>query len=152
MPYQQNAVSKIVWAWTETEGTDGVDVPSKKSAFVGFLVGGTVAAILYTLKPDHRVFSYVVFGIATFFLLSALFLPALYAGIQRILGIFARGVGVVMSYLLLVPFFYLVFPIIRLIQLLTNKDPLQRKFPAENITCWEDRPPITDKAFYTRQG
>jgi len=149
---QQPAVSKVVWPWTGATHSEKPDIPCKQKAFIGFLAGSCFAALIYFHKPDHRIFSYVILGIASFIFLNALLFPPVYAGIHGGLKVFARWAGLAMSYMLLVPFYYLVFPFMRLLQLLTGKDPLNRKFPSGESTCWEDRSPVSDKAYYTRQG
>ncbi len=150
--YQQNAVSKAVWPWTVAQNAQPQNIPSKQMAFVGFLVASSIAALIFFKKPDHRVFSYVIQGIASFILLSALFCPPAYIAIHRGLSAFGRWVGLVMSYLLLVPFFFLVFPFMRFLQLVSGKDPLSRKFPADAQSCWRDRTTTTDREYLTRQG
>ncbi len=149
--FQQHPVSQVVWPWTGTAATKQEAPPSKIMAFVGFIIASSIAALFY-FKTDHHVATYVIMTIASIILVCALFIPPAYKQIHHGLQIFAGFVGKALSWILLVPFFYLVFPFGRLCQKLTGKDPMNRKFPTDLTTYCDDRPEVTDKAYYTRQG
>ena len=148
--FQQTPVSQVVWPWTNTE-TIQEEGPSKIMGVVGFLIASSIAAFFY-FKTDHHIATYVIMSIATVILVCALFIPPAYKKIHHGLNIFAFYVGTALSWILLVPFFYLVFPFCRLSQKIKGKDPLNRAFPTDKASYWEDRPEVTDKAYYTRQG
>ena len=148
--YQQNRVSQVVWPWTSPVSDPKSHAPSKTMAVVGFCIASVIAFLFY--RHEHKLASLFIMSIASIILLCGLFIPPAYAQIHKFLLIFAHYVGLVLTWTLLVPFFYLVFPIGRLSQLIRGKDPMNRKFPTEQPTYWEDRPPIKDKAYYTRQG
>jgi hypothetical protein len=111
---------------------------------------GGIGLVLHRVV-GHVVMARVVWGLAGVVLVSSLFIHRVYAAIEafgRWLGIWA-GTGV--TYLLLVPFFYLVFVPGRLVLLLLGRDPMQRTFPSPESTCWSPRKTKMDEKHYRKQ-
>lgn len=61
----------------------------------------------------------------------------------------AAGKGI--TFLLLVPFFYLVFVPGRLLLALSGRDPLNRRFPSDEPSYWVKRAPGISPAHYKKQ-
>jgi hypothetical protein len=108
-----------------------------------------VAYVLY--RHGHRVGPVLVCGIATGIAVCGLFLPRAFAAIERFFLRFAAVVGVVLTWLLLVPVFLLFFTPARLILAWRGKDPLHRRCPTDQPTYWTDRPPVTRENYYRSQ-
>jgi hypothetical protein len=53
--------------------------------------------------------------------------------------------------MLLTPFFYLCFPLGRLLQIIKGRDPMKRRFPTSQESYWVDHLPAADKKDYRRQ-
>ena len=147
-PFEQNAVSRVVWPWTHEEPPEP---PSRVKPVVFALVGWSVAALLF-FRFHHRVMPAIVVVLSTLTFVGGVWSPPLYRGIEQALLLIGRGIGRVLTYLLLVPFFYLVFPLAHLGLALRGKDPMDRTFPSRKDSCWVDRARKEDRNALRRQG
>ena len=93
----------------------------------------------------------IVCGIAAFLLVAGLWMPTVFRRIERAVGALAAGVGVLLTWVLLLPLFYLVFTPGRLILKVRGKDPLRREFPGSDTTFWIPHRSRTDEADYRKQ-
>jgi len=139
--------------WPPWFGT-GADPAARRSAPCPALrqaaVMGVVGAGLF-FWLEHRAMGVVVWSLAGVVLASGLFLPPVFAAIERFGRRLGQGAGVLLTWGLLVPFYYLCFGTLRLAQRLGGKDPLCRKFPSDEPTYWTPRPPVRDMARYRKQ-
>lgn len=121
-----------------------------KQAVIQSAVGFAVALLMYFWfkKP---VMAGIVTGVTLVILACGLFIPPAFKAIERFFLKFGEWVGTGMTWLLLVPFFYLCFVPARMIQELTGKDPLNLKFKANVSTYWIPRKPVTDLSQYEKQ-
>lgn len=148
--YQQNPVSEAIWPWARApEAKPRREGPSPAGVVARFAVVSAVAALM--IRWGHRVPAAVLFGLGVFILVSGFFLPRAFAAFERLVGLFARGVGLALTWLLLVPFFYLFFVPGRLILRLQGKDPLHRQFPSPEKTCWTPHHRIGGVEQYRKQ-
>ena len=100
----------------------------------------------------HRIlFAGIVAGIGLLILICGLFIPKLYAAFERIIGMFAFGVGQVLTWLLLVPFYYFCFLPARIILLLFKRDPMKRAWDSSTPTYWDEKKDIHDNNRMTKQ-
>ena len=99
----------------------------------------------------HHVAGTVVYGLATLVAAGGCFVPWLSEGIEAFGQWLARVVATVLTWLLLAPFFYLVFLPARLVLALMGKDPMKRRWEAELESYWEPREPVLDAEHYRRQ-
>ena len=141
-----------VWPWRESATPDRPVKAgaSKKAAVIQALVMTVIGAGLFWWL-GHRIMGYVVWGLAAVVLLSGLFLPKVFAGIERVGQWVGRVVGGGLTWGLLVPFYYLCFCPMRLGLFLKGKDPLHRKFQADAATYWTPRKPIPGVGQYRKQ-
>ena len=93
----------------------------------------------------------VIICVGTFVLISGLFIPKAYRGFKKLGQLFGKAVGVAMSWLLLVPFFYICFTTGRLVLLVTGQDPLCRKCPTDKVTYWIPHAPSRGPESYKHQ-
>lgn len=114
-------------------------------AVIPALVG---AFFYYKGKP---VAAGVLGGIGAVLLVSGFLLPALFARIERFGRWFGKIVGTAITWILMVPVFYLIFVPGRLILMLRGMDPMCRKFPTDAPTYWVPRKPVVDVDDYKRQ-
>jgi hypothetical protein len=110
-----------------------------------------VIALLLFFWLHHELFAKVVITLAGVVLISGLAVPPVFHAIERFgqwLGlIVARG----LTWILLVPFFYLCFATGAFILKLRGKDPMCRECPSRKETYWVPRPPVTDMSHYRKQ-
>jgi hypothetical protein len=145
---EQSAVSRVVWPWRESAPAAAEPPSCRKRATIQFVVMLAVAGLL-SLKYKHA--AVTVSCVALFVIVTGLFLPKVFLAVERAFKLFGHGVGVALTWLLLVPFFLLVFAPGRLILLLTHKDPLTRRFPGEGKTSWQPHRVRANKDHYRKQ-
>ena len=107
----------------------------KTRATIQFLVMVAIAILLYTVLK-HIVPAIIVGIFSVVILISGLFFKSIFIRIEKFGKSFGRWVGIGITWLLLVPLFYIIFFPGRLILVLIKKDPLDRKFPSLSKTCW----------------
>ena len=141
-----------VWKWRYQRKQPAV---SRNNSRLGKLVlqsiiAFAVAAIFAFIF--HRVlFAGIVTGIGLLILICGLFIPRLYSAFERIIGIFAFGVGQALTWLLLVPFYYLCFLPARMLLALTKRDPMKRAWDSSAPTYWDEKHDLQDNNRMTRQ-
>lgn len=144
------SAASVVWNWrgagaAPSRAASGAAAALKQSAVMAFVGAG-----LY-FWLERRAMGVVVWSLAGAVLVSGLFLPPVFAAIERFGHRLGKGAGVVLTWGLLVPFYYLCFGTLRLMRKLGGKDPLGRKFPSDEPTYWTPRPPVRDVARYRKQ-
>ena len=144
------SVDSVVWNWRGANAAPSGAPSGAAAALKQAAVMGVVGAGLY-FWLEHRAMGVVVWSLAGVVLASGLFLPPVFAAIERFGRRLGQGVGVLLTWGLLVPFYYLCFGTLRLAQRLGGKDPLCRKFPSDEPTYWTPRPPVRDTAQYRKQ-
>jgi len=90
--------------------------------------------------------AWAIWSLAAVVLVLGLFIPPAFQAVQRALGRFGAWVGAALTWLLLVPFFYLVFMPGHFIMQVLKKDPLQLR-EASAASCWSERPPLKPDHF-----
>lgn len=146
----EKAVAAVVWNWRGTGAAPRGAASGVAAALKQAAVMGVVGAGLY-FWLERRALGVAVWGLAGVVLATGLFLPPAFAAIERFGRWLGKGVGVFLTWLLLVPFYYLCFGALRLAHALGGRDPLGRKFPSDEPTYWTPRKPIRDVAQYRKQ-
>lgn len=137
-------VAETVWPWRQAEQMDPSvrGVSHRGRAVIEACVAGVVGSCLLW-GFGKKWAGGIVLGVATLVLVGGLWIPPLYRGFQRAGKWLAQVVGTGVTWLLLTPFFYLCFPIGRLLFFLGGKDLLGRRRSAAIKTYWSE---------YSRQG
>lgn len=154
MPDQLNQrVLRATWDWRVAgEVTTGSAVSGlRRQAVIQAVVMALVAAFLYFII-GHTFFVPVILGLAAVVLVLGLVFPPAYRHIHRFGRWLGRTVGKGLTYLLLVPFFFLFFTPVALILRLQGRDPLHREFRESSLTYWirraaKDRDDNIDRQF-----
>lgn len=145
-------ISKPDWKWRYQRNQPAV---SRHGAGPGKLIFQSIIAFAVSallVFIFHRViFADIVAGIGLLILICGLFIPKLDAAFERIVGVFAFGVGQALTWLLLVPFYYLCFLPGRIILALIKRDPMNRDFNPLMPTYWEKMNSIQDGDRLTKQ-
>ena len=121
-----------------------------KRAVVQFAIAFTIALILYFVfkKPAMAA---IVAVISTVVLVCGLFIPPAFLAIEKFGLKLGEWVATGLTWILLVPFFYICFVPGRIIMTLTGKDPLNLKFSSTAKTYWIPRVPVNDITRYEKQ-
>ena len=150
--YRQNHVSRVVWPWLAV--TDRPAAPTgmsaRKKVLITTPIAYAIAGLIYVLT-HHVVGPIAVVVIATAIAFCGFFIPPAYAAIERFFFAFGALVAAALTWILLVPVFYLVFLPARIILTLKKSDPMKRACPSDEATYWTTRPPIERKNYYRSQ-
>ncbi len=144
-------VLKTAWPWRDAAK---VAAPASGAAGRGLvqtaIMLGIAAALLFLL---HRnILPLVIVCVAGVNLVLALAMPNVFVGIERFWKRAAHAVGVAVTWALLTPFFYLCFLPGRFLLLAVGRDPMRRRFPSAEPTCWKTRKTAAaDEARYKKQ-
>lgn len=147
--------------WVETQSAKDRPAPTLRERLgskaiwteiaISSLVAGLVGwFVVYKLWNKFHM-AVVVWCISGFISFTALFMPRLHDAIKRGLIWFAHLVGLGLSWLLLVPFYYLCFVPGRIWLSIRGKDPMQRAFPTDEKSYWVPRPAVKTIAQYQKQ-
>ena len=134
-----------IWRWQ-----DGAAQPSRDPSGAARRHGGIRGAIALAvacgfLLTHHPFAAGLVAAIGSLTLLTALVSPlGAYAKLTAALDVFARGVGLVLTYALLVPIYFLIITPFGLLTRHGKSDPLRRTWTAATPTFWTDRPATSD--------
>ena len=109
-----------------------------------------VAALLYFLL-HHLLIARVVAILGGLFLVLAVVAPRAYRPFHRFGQWLGRTVGALLTYVLLVPFYYLFFLPVALLLRLQKRDPMQRRPRAAGLTYWIPRRLASTPESYQRQ-
>ena len=148
-----NSVASVVWPWREKCGAPPAPKKSGPRASAVLLQAGIMAAIGAGLYWgfERRAMGIVAGCLAGTVLVSGFFLPPVFAAIERFGQRLGQWVGALLTWGLLVPFYYLCFGPLRLAQKISGKDPLQRRFNPDAPTYWTPRKPVANATQYRKQ-
>ncbi len=134
--------SALIWSWRtgEAETRDAGDARRYRlRAALQALAGAAFGLCFYLLWS--RAIAYAAFGIASIILLSGLLSPmGLYAGLHHLFEATGRTVGRIMTWVVLVPIFYLFFLPFGTLMRRGRRDALKRFFDSDAETYWEPHP------------
>lgn len=148
-PYTQNKVSQAIWAWQTPQSGVQKAKPSLAVSLGTLLIGCAVA--LFFFFYDHPIMASVVFAISLLVFVSSRFFPAVYAVIEKVFQKLSYFIGSGLTWVLLLPFFYICFPLGRIMQKMKGKDPMQRDLDRDAVSYWQtcrETPSVDD---YKRQ-
>lgn len=133
---------QATWNWQSRVNAvpDGPAGGLRRSALIQFLVMGLIGAFLF-FNLHHLFLARIIWALAGLVLILGLVFPPAYRPIHAFGQWLGRVVGKGLTYLLLVPFFYLFFTPVALILRLQGRDPLHRGFRDPQWTYWLARSP-----------
>lgn len=159
--FKQNLVSSAVWPWTrptpearKAQRSFSERLAAKdtwKEIFIHAMVAIVVGWFLLYRHFDKPIMAKIVWTIGAIVVLSLLFAPPLHRKIQQFFQWFGAKLALVVTWIVLVPFFYLCFWPGRIILHLKGTDPMHRKFPTNEPTYWIPRPPVPSLDQYKKQ-
>ncbi len=136
--------AKAIWRWQDPVATHGTDSRALR-------IHGTLRAVIALAVAclfwftGHRGMACVVAAIGTITWLTALLSPhKLYASLTRALDTFGRWVGIAITWVFLVPIYFLLITPFGLLMRHGSRDPLRRTWSAATPTFWTDRSTTDD--------
>lgn len=145
------------WVWRAAGTPPPAPTASKPAdhrpkAVIQAAVMASVGAFIFWKFPGHRLGSYLIWTLGSVVLVSGLFIPPVFKAIDRFFfAVLPKWVATGLNWLLLVPFFYLVFLPARVFLTLSGKDPMTRRVPTDLKSYWIPRKPVPDLAQYKKQ-
>ena len=148
----QNSGSGQKWKWwyNSRQAKQERRHPGINRILVQSLVAFAIAALI-AFKFQRVVFAGIVAGIGLFMLLCGLFFPRLHQRIERVINKIAFGLGQGLTWLLLVPFFFICFLPGRILLILTKRDPMKRAWDPSAPTYWDAKHDLQSNERMTKQ-
>ncbi len=140
----------VVWDWRKADEEKKPSPPSKTKYVIQLAAMAALAALFYFVWHKD-IMAYIICGIGALLCAGLLFSPTILRGFDRAGHWLVLGVGTGVTWLLLMPVFYIFFTIGHLMQKLTGKDPLQRKRDAALPSYWNDHDNRNLEARYQKQ-
>lgn len=111
----------------------------------------TLAGAVVYFFFGHKIIAAIVWFLACLLFFGFLFAPPIVKGFDRFGVWLGHFVGTVLTHILLVPMYYIVFVLGRIIITVLGCDPLHRKWLPEATSYWEDKAETDDATHFTRQ-
>lgn len=129
----------VIWNWRDPQPDGPAPLSASRARVRGSFQAAIVAAIGgLLLWLGVRILASVMLGAAAIVLLAALTSPrGLYAVLDRMARAIGRRIGRALTWLLLVPLFYLFFLPFGLLFRRGRRDRLKRYFDSQAPTYWE---------------
>ncbi|MDA0578672.1 MAG: hypothetical protein O3B24_11305 [Verrucomicrobia bacterium] len=148
----KTSVAETVWPWrTAVAGSAPQPEKSHRLRAVIEATVMTTAGLVLHFKFGKVWIPGVVWTLAALTLLGGLCIPALYRRIHNGALWLGKTTALGVTWLLLVPFFYLCFPLARLILILNRKDPLHRTLEPGRTSYWTAHENVASLERYRRQ-
>ena len=147
----EQSVAQVVWPWrTPPQARASGAWTRRRRALLQCAVTAAVATLLTWWLGRYR-FGLCLYGFSAVILICGFLAPKAFATLERLGQKLAHVVAMALTWLLLMPFFYLCFAPARLILKLTGKDPMHRRFERNRNSYWVDHKPPPTPQPYTRQ-
>ena len=142
-------VMETVWPWDKTPVARPTPQTGPRALIQAGILAAVGAGLFFGLH--HRVMAGVVWGMGALAGISGLWAPRVFKAIERFGQRLGQGVGVILTHLLLVPFYFLVFVPAHAVLTLRGKDPMKRQFPCPDETCWTPKKTSANLNHYQKQ-
>ncbi len=139
----------VVWPWRARENAAAARCP-RRGPWIQFVVMTSVGLLFYFVW-EHHIMAYVLWCLAALLLTGLLGAERILRGFERTGHWLAHGIGTGVTWILLVPFFYLVFGLGRFFLRLRGKDPMQRELDPACPTYWRPHQKLDIETRYHRQ-
>ncbi|MBN1412190.1 MAG: hypothetical protein JW969_15200 [Spirochaetales bacterium] len=113
------------------------------------ILAGITVFLFFVLK--QMVWTIVAGTLCLLFIVTGFFIPKAFKRIEAFQKFLAKIINLLLTWILLTPFYYICFTLGRLIILLANKDPMERRMPPEKTSYWETYEGNTNPDQFTRQ-
>jgi hypothetical protein len=148
-----SSVQETVWNWRDSSGPGGEKSDAaalRRQAVIQAVVMGVIGFVLFQWI-GHHTFAKVIWGLAAVILVLGLVAPAAYRPIHGFGQWLGKAVGALLTWVLLVPLYFLVFTPGAILLRLQGRDPMHRKMRDGKYTCWIPRNRKGTAETYSRQ-
>lgn len=144
------SVQETVWNWRNPGPEGGGSVNLRRQAVIQAAVMAVIGLLLHQWI-GHQTFGLVIWALAAVVLILGLAAPKAYRPIHRFGQFLGKAVGGLLTWLLLVPLFFLVFFPGAIVLKLTGRDPMSLRRKDDRYTCWIPRRRAIPNSNYVRQ-
>ena len=144
-------VARVVWPWrapTRAPATGGWT--RRRRILLQCAVTAAIATLLTWWLGRCRL-GLCVYCFSAVILICGFLAPKAFDALERLGQKLAHAAALALTWILLMPFFYLCFAPARLILKLMGKDPMHRRFERKCSSYWVDHKPPATPQPYTRQ-
>lgn len=142
-------VMETVWPWWRPPKEASPEKTGRRAAIQAGILAAIGAGLFFGLH--HRAMGGAVWTLGALIGLSGLLAPRVFKAIERFGQRLGAGTGLCLTYLLLVPFYLLVFAPAHAALALRGKDPMNRRFPCPDATCWTPKKSNPNLDHYQKQ-
>ena len=142
-------VMETVWPWQNGSMAQPAEKNGARATIQAAILAAVGAGLFFGLH--HKAMAGAAWAMGALVWISGLWIPRLFKAIERFGQRLGQGTGILLSYLLLVPFYYLVFVPAHAVLALRGKDPMNRRFPSPAESCWMPKKPIANLNHYKKQ-
>ena len=147
------SVAQVTWPWRDpiaASSATGRSGGHKRRAVIQTVIMVAVATFMTIVL--HKIWlGLAIYCLSAVVIISGFLIPPLFHALERAGQWLGRMVGIGITWLMLLPLFYLCFAPARLVMGLMGKDPMQRHFEPDSGSYWVDHKPSTLPHPYTRQ-
>ena len=147
----EQRVAQVVWPWRTPPQASATGAWTRHRRVLLQCAVTTAIATLLTWWLGRYRLGLFLYCLSAVILICGFLAPKAFDVLERWGQKLAHAVALTLTWLLLMPFFYLCFAPARLILTLMGKDPLQRHFERNRSSYWVDHKPPTTPQPYTRQ-
>ena len=144
-------VARVVWPWrapTRAPATGGWT--RRRRILLQCAVTAAIATLLTWWLDRYRL-GLFLYCFGAVILICGFLAPKTFDALERLGQKLAHAAALALTWILLMPFFYLCFAPARLILKLMGKDPMHRRFERNRSSYWVDHKPLAAPQPYTRQ-
>ena len=147
----EQSVAQVVWPWRTPPKVSATSVwTRRRRALLQCAIMAAVATLLTLWLGRYRL-GLFLYCFSAVILVCGFLAPKAFEAIERFGQKLAQTVALALTWILLMPFFYLCFAPARLILKLMGKDPMCRRFEHKRSSYWMDHKPPAASQPYTRQ-
>lgn len=148
-PFQPSLVSRTVWPWQESSKTEERRLSSLSHQLIPLIAALTISGLFYYI--DHAKMAVFVTGMALFIFFCSRHWPWGHTLMEKFFRRLSLYTGQIVTWLLLLPFFYICFSSGRVIQKISRRDPMHRNFARSAKSYWHKRQNAPAAEHYKRQ-
>ena len=147
----EQRVAQVVWPWRTPPQASATGVWTRpQRVLIQWTVMVAIATLLTYWLGRYRL-GLFLYCFSTVILICGFLAPKAFETMERLGQKLAHTIALALTWILLMPFFYLCFAPARLILMLTGKDPMHRNFEPNRSSYWVDHKPPAATQPYTRQ-
>jgi hypothetical protein len=147
----EQRVAETVWPWRTPPQAPAIGVwARRRRALLQGIVTAAIATFLTWRLGRYRL-GLFLYCFSAGILICGFLAPKAFDILERMGQKLAHVVALALTWILLLPFFYLCFAPAHLVLKLMGKDPMRRRFDRKRRSYWVDHKPPTAPQPYTRQ-